>query len=446
LRHALLWSLLLVSLKAFALSADEARHLLVRTGFDASADAVAQLAPLSHQNAVKKILGGTHTDPVTPAPAWVNDPPPDPRRLRDLDDASRKQLQQQLRERALELKGWWYREMIATDSPLTERMTLFWHNHFTSSLRKVKWPAALYRQNLLLRQHALGNFGTLLHAIARDPAMLIYLDGQQNRRDKPNENFARELLELFTLGEGHYAERDIKEAARAFTGWMVDRRDGRFIVNPRQHDGGEKTFLGARGTFDGDDILRIVLAHPRTAEYITEKLWHEFVSDTPDPTEVERLAGIFRQASYELHPLLQALFSTAAFRDPRNRGTLVKSPVDLVIGTVRQFDIPIAEERNLVRAGIVLGQDLFDPPNVKGWPGGTTWITSSTLLTRNQILERLLRGAEMGPTRRAVAAMQEPDAALKQLLLPLEPVNPLPAGGGTVALRAWLLDPVYQLK
>ncbi len=441
----------LAPLSAGALTPDEARHLLVRTGFDASPDAVTKLAPLTWERAVQQVLNTAHEQPLTAAPTWINDLPPDPRQIKELDDEARKQIQKQTRERAVELKTWWYREMLNTDSPLTEHMTLFWHNHFTSSMRKVKWPAYLYRQNLLLRRYALGNYRDLLHTVAHDPAMLVYLDGQQNRREKPNENFARELLELFTLGEGHYTERDIKEAARAFTGWMVDRRTGEFQMNARQHDGGEKNFLGRRGKIGGDEVIEIILEQPRAAEFIVQKLWREFVSDKPDPQEIDRLATLLRNNRYEMRPLMQALLTSPAFRDPANRGALVKSPVELLVGTARQLQIPVAEPFNLARAGIRLGQDVFDPPNVKGWPGGQTWITSNTLLARRQILEQMLRGAEMGTTRKSgtmTASMNDVGDMdkLKPLLLPLEPVNPPTKDQGTQRLRSWILDPVYQLK
>jgi uncharacterized protein (DUF1800 family) len=447
-RRWLIISLLLFPTVAGAVSAEEARHLLVRTGFDASVETMAKLKPLSYEAAVRQLLDGVRSEPLTAAPAWINDPPPDPKQLKSADETARKQMHDEQRQHAIALKAWWYREMLETDSPLTERLTLFWHNHFTSSLQKVKWPPYLYQQNLLLRRYALGNFAAMLHAVARDPAMLIYLDSQKNHRSKPNENFARELLELFTLGQGHYTEGDIKEAARAFTGWMVDRGSGKFSVNRRQHDDGEKVFLGRNGRFGGDDILDILLSQPRTGEFITEKLWREFVSDNPDPQEVKRLARIFRDSGYELRPLMYALLTTPTFRDVANRGTLIKSPTELVVGTLRQFHVPVSDNRLLVRAGIQLGQNLFDPPNVKGWPGGQAWITSSSLLARYQAVDRMLRGAEMNPKPNNVV-MLSGDAdlgALKHLLLPIEPVNPPVAGDGWATVRGWALDPVYQLK
>jgi uncharacterized protein (DUF1800 family) len=303
----------------------------------------------------------------------------------------------------------------------------------------VKSPALLYRQNELLRRYALGNFRELLHAVARDPAMVVYLDSRSSRRQSPNENFARELLELFTLGNGYYSERDIKETARAFTGWSLDPKSGAFRFYPQRHDDDAKEFLGQRGRLDGDDILDILLAQPRTAEHITEKLWREFISETPDPAEVARLAALFRASDYELKPLLRALLTTRAFWDENNRATLVKAPVELIVGTLRSFEVPMTDTRPLALAGARLGQDLFDPPSVKGWPGGQSWITSATLLARQQVLERLVRGIEA-----RMGADQAPDAALR---LAAAPVEPPPAGSDRHArLRAALLDPVYQLK
>ncbi|MFQ5935491.1 MAG: DUF1800 family protein, partial [Acidiferrobacterales bacterium] len=451
---------------AAAMTYEEARHLLARTGFGGGARQIQTMTRLDYPAAVARILSATNTVASTPPPEWVDAPPPDFRELRSMNDVQRKQFRRQQREQAMELKGWWYAEMLATPSPLTERMTLFWHNHFTSSVRKVKWPTLMYRQNALLRRHALGNFRALLHAVAEDPAMVIYLDNQTNRKGKPNENFARELLELFTLGEGHYTERDIKEAARAFTGWRVDRRSGQFRFRARQHDTGMKEFFGYRGAFNGEDILDIILEQPQVAVHITEKLWREFISETPDGEEVRRLAAIFRDNDYEIKPLLQALLLSPHFRTTATRGTLVKSPVELVVGTVRLFQIPIRDSRRLARLGRHLGQDVFTPPNVKGWPGGTAWITTSTLLARQQLLERVMRGPQMREgdrmrrdivpvvmsarqppwlTRGALAALDSQE--LERLLLPLAPAKSIPDDiDMPTRAVALILDPVYQLK
>jgi uncharacterized protein (DUF1800 family) len=283
-------------------------------------------------------------------------------------------------------------------------MTLFWHNHFATSQQKVRAGQLMYRQNVLLRSEALGNFAVLLHSVAKDPAMLIYLDNAGSRRQAPNENFAREVMELFTLGEGHYSERDVKEAARAFTGWSLDRDTGEFTYRRSWHDSGEKTVLGTRGRLDGDEVLDILLGRPETAEFIAAKLWREFVSPHPDPEEVRRWAGVFRGSGYEIKPLVRAALTSEAFWSPANRASLIKSPVDLVVGTMRTFDIHPFDLRPAVFACAALGQNPFSPPNVKGWPGGEAWITSATLLGRKQWLERVFRGSD--PTQ-APNAMRE---------------------------------------
>jgi len=218
--------------------------------------------------------------------------------------------------------------------------------------------------------------------------MLIYLDNAGSRREAPNENFAREVMELFTLGEGHYGESDVKEAARAFTGWSLERDTGRFVYRRAWHDDGVKTILGATGRFDGDDVLDLLLARRETAEFIAAKLWREFVSPQPDPAEVARWARVFRDARYEVKPLLRAVLASDAFWAEENRATLVKSPVDLVAGTLRSYGIRPFELRPEIVACAALGQNLFAPPNVKGWPGGDAWIDAATILGRKQWLER----------------------------------------------------------
>ena len=281
--------------------------------------------------------------------------------------------------------------MTVTPSPLTERMTLFWHNHFVSAQPKVRTTRLMYWQNATLRANALGNFGTLLHAIAKDPAMLVYLDGVRSRKGTPNENFAREVMELFTLGEGHYTEQDIKEAARAFTGWSLDRETGRYVLRPALHDYGEKTVLGKEGRFDGDDVLDILLARPETAEHVTAKLWREFVAPDVDATEVRRIAARFREAHYDIRVALKEILTSDAFYAAEQRGALVKSPVDLVVGTLRVFEVRPQQALPFAVAAAGMGENLFSPPNVKGWPGGDVWINTTTLLARKQFVDRIMR-------------------------------------------------------
>jgi len=463
-----------------ALGDADARLLLERTGFTPSETEIREYAGLSRTAAVQRLLDGVHTEPATPLPPGVEDfiPLPKLREMRkNASEEDRKRFIREQIEKGLALRAWWLQEMLTTDSPLTERMTLFWHNHFVSSQQKVKSTALLVRQNLLLRRYALGNFGELLHAVARDPAMVVYLDNVSNRKGSPNENFAREVMELFTLGEGHYTEQDIREAARAFTGWSLDRWTGDFRFYPRLHDNGEKVVLGQRGRFNGDDVLDLLLAQPATAEFITTKLWREFISLQPDPQAVKRMASHFRNSRYDLRTLMRDLLTSDAFYASGNRAALVKSPVDLVVGTLRLFDLHPQDLRPAALATRNLGQDLFGPPNVKGWPGGEAWINSQTLLARRQLLSRLFRGEEMPadmqtarndqPMRRfrrlamgadyrfqaddwmrqftGTSAAQQ--AQLTKLVLAAPPHDLLPvATDPLVRIRALVLDPVYQLK
>jgi uncharacterized protein (DUF1800 family) len=305
--------------------------------------------------------------------------------------------------------------------------------------------------------------------------MVVYLDSASNRQGKPNENFARELMELFTLGEGHYTEADIKEAARAFTGWSLERDTGKFRFYRALHDDGAKTVLGRHGRFDGDAVLDILLALPATAEFIMAKLWREFISPVPEAGELRRLARVLRDSDYEIKPALRALLTSEAFYAPAQRAVLIKSPVELVVGSLRQFAIAPDDLRVMALATRGLGQDLFAPPNVKGWPGGEAWINSQSLLARKQVLERLFRAREMprvgalpvdaATPRRAGLLVRGGDyrfaaeswfgqfpaeparrAAITQLVLARAPLAMPTADEDLDWLRALVLDPVYQLK
>jgi uncharacterized protein (DUF1800 family) len=454
---------------AQAMGPEDARHLLNRTGFDAQMREIDAFAALSRREAVERLLGEVRTEARTPRPAWDKEWT-DPRRIRQMGEAERQAFVRVQIERGLELKAWWLREMLGTDAPLTERMTLFWHNHFTSGLQKVRSPMLMLRQNVLLRRHALGSFGELLQAVSKDPAMLVYLDSATNAREEPNENFAREVMELFTLGEGNYSKQDIKQAARAFTGWSIDLDTGEFRFRYLRHDYGKKTVLG-RSVDSGEEVLDILLAQPATAEFIARKLWREFVSSEPRPDELKRVASVLRESRYDLRAAMHALLLTPSFWAPENRGALIKSPVELVVGTLRQFGIAVNDPLPFALLLAGLGQNLFAPPNVKGWPGGEAWINSSTLLARKQFLERLLRVDEtrmlmpknmekLKPgARRMIQAMAElqfsgrdwlagfegRERMVPLVMLAAEPAGN-PSGSGVEYLRAIVADPVYQLK
>ena len=369
----------------------DALHFLQRTGLGAGDSQIDEWARLTRGEMIERALAEAATVARTPPPAWVGEWTA-PRQVRDLGEAERKLFVREQARKGAELKAWWARELLNTPAPLTERMTLFWHNHFTSSLQKVRSPTLMYRQNALLRAHALGSFRELLRAASRDPAMLLYLDAASNRRGRPNENFARELMELFTLGEGRYSEADIREAARALTGWSVDLDTGDFLWRAFAHDPGEKAILGRRGNFKGEDVIDLLLLQPATAEFIVAKLWKEFVSPAPQAGEVGRIAQVFRGADYDIRAALRALWSSEDFWAAQNRAVLVKSPVDLVIGTLRRAFPQQVEAQPVAMLLRRLGQDLFAPPNVRGWPGGEAWINSGTLLARRQFLERVARG------------------------------------------------------
>ncbi|MBL8308822.1 MAG: DUF1800 domain-containing protein [Burkholderiales bacterium] len=377
-----------------ALGFDDARHLLNRTSFAAQIGDIERFAQLTRAQAVDQLLAETRRQAAYPVPAWASryERPYRP----DMSPEERNKVNRREQvERGLELRTWWIAEMLSTPTPFTEKMTLFWHNHFATGQQKVRVAQLMYRQNTLLRSYALGNFGAMLREISKDPAMLVYLDGAQNRKGAPNENFAREVMELFTLGEGRYSEQDIKEVARAFTGWSVDPDAGEFRFRRGIHDEGEKSIFGVRGRMNGDDVVTLLLRQPATAEFVVSKLWREFVSPTPDAATVRQLAQVWRDSNYEIKPLMRAMLLSDAFWAPAHRASLVKSPVDLVIGSLRQFGFSVEDPAPFAIVLRQLGQDLFNPPNVKGWPGGDAWLNTTTLLARKGFLNRLFRADEM---------------------------------------------------
>ncbi len=389
-----------------AMGADDARHLLSRVGFSASNADIQSFAKLTRIEAADRLVKGATSVAVTPALPWVDELPLAPAKRQTMSREETQAERQRNNARTFELRDWWFREMLNTPSPLTEKMTLFWHNHFATSQQKVHFAPLIYRQNTLLRRNALGNFSNLLHEISRDPAMLIYLDGVNSRKQQPNENFGREVMELFTLGEGNYTEKDIKEVARAFTGWSIDRETGQFMFRKAIHDYGNKTIFGKTGNFEGDQVLDMILNRPETAQFITHKLWREFVSPEPDDKEVKRLATIFQASGYNIGKLMRLMLSSDAFYAPDNRASLIKSPVEFVVGTLKTFEIEAPNLRPFVLSAALLGQNVFAPPNVKGWPGGEAWINTATLLGRKQLLDRLFRNEDrMDVTMRAMDDM-----------------------------------------
>ena len=399
---------------------DKAAHLMERAGFGATPAEIDRLAAMSPEAAVTELVDFTTIDNTAapafdPSPIWDPGMDPFPKSRADavriaretgasmgvatLPEGESRRLQPVvntffygLRSNAIEtqrLATWFGERMLTTHRPLEEKLTLFWHGHFATGSGKVRDTRMMLRQNEMLRANAAESFRDLLVGILTDPAMLVYLDNGENRKGHPNENFGRELLELFTMGVGNYTEQDIREASRAFTGWTNDVLEFQFDV--ATHDDGQKTFLGRTGALNGEDIIDIILDTPVTAEYISAKLYRYFVREEVDEDTRAALSATLRDSGYELRPLLRRIFLSRDFYSPASYATQVKSPVQLVVSTYRKLGLtrlPTIPDFNRLTAG--LGQTLFNPPNVAGWAGGRTWITPALLLERGNLFRGVL--------------------------------------------------------
>jgi hypothetical protein len=374
-----------------------AAHLLRRAGFGGSPADVDRLASLSSQGAVDSLVTFPDVSALPAAPPLAPPPIPPPGLYRDVaagmvpDEATaeaRKTFQmannENRKQNEIAMQTWWLERMIGTPAPLQEKMTLFWHGHFTSSPEKGTTAQELFKQNQLFREYALGNVKQLTLHVSQDSAMLRYLDNNVNVKAHPNENYARELMELFTLGIGNYTEQDIRESARAFTGWTFKRETdgtGTFVDNRAQHDDGVKTFLGRSGNFTGTDIVDIIFAQPAAARWFSRKLLEFFVYSDPEPQLIDRVAALMTRNGFELRPVMATLLRSNVFFSTRAYRALVKSPVEFVVGTHQVFGVPAVRPPELATLR-AMGQVLFYPPNVKGWDGGSAWLNSQTLLTR----------------------------------------------------------------
>ena len=387
-----------------------AAHLLRRAGFGGTPAQVQFLAGMSREQAVEYLIN-FHEIPLEPIPIDVT-PQWLPRGRKGEENSASLQQQFMARQRAdmqqmQTIISWWIRMMVESPRPLQEKLVLFWHSHFTSGFREVKSSRAMYQQNQLFRERGAGNLRDLLIAVTHDPAMIIYLNSSQNRKGKPNENYARELMELFTMGTGHYTEVDVKEAARALTGIGIDPERGEAAFHPRQHDDGVKRILGRSGNFGADDVIDIILAQPATAEHLARRLWSFFAYENPDERVVRALAQALRDSKYELKPVLKAMFICDAFYGDKARFTHVKSPVELLVGTLRMLEIAPMDTTGMNYAMRAMGQQLFQPPNVKGWDGGFSWITTSTLYNRYNMICSIIEGNDNDQTRQRRTMMRE---------------------------------------
>ncbi|WP_443945628.1 DUF1800 domain-containing protein [Pedobacter sp. AW1-32] len=313
---------------------------------------------------------------------------------KDLTEEEKKTRQEIVRmqnEVSRDLNIAWVERMINTPTPLREKMTLFWHGHFACRSNN---PYFAQQLNNIQRANGLGSFKTLLLEVSKSPAMLQYLNNQQNKKDHPNENFARELMELFTLGRGNYTEQDVKESARAFTGWMYDK-DGSFIFRQNQHDTGTKTFFGKTGNLDGENIIDIILEKPVAAEFISRKIYKFFVNDQVNEQHVKELADHFYNSKYDITALMKKLFNADWFYSTENTGNKIKSPAEFLVGLSREFFVTYNKPQVLIQLQSSLGQYLFNPPNVAGWPGGQNWIDSSSLMLRMRIPSLVLNDGQI---------------------------------------------------
>lgn len=393
-----------------------ARHLLWRAGFGGTPEQIQTLAAWGPERSVDYLLNVDaipfdavatdvfKSDIMRPPTAEERMAARTAARAQDEESLARFRVMRQQQERAdrlqiREVQEWWLARMVQTPRPLEEKMTLFWHGHFATSYRTIENSYHMFRQNQLFRAQSLGNFGKLLYEIIRDPAMLAYLDNNDSRKGQPNENLARELMELFSLGVGNYSEGDIKEGARALTGYTF--YDDEFVFRQEDHDNGQKSILGRSGSLDGDDFVTAILEKRACAKFIARKLHRFFIAEIPerekdmDPQAKEfigELATLMLTRRYEIKPVLRRLFLSNRFYAPEVLAQQIKSPVQLVVGAVRSLRTPARDLTTLLDAMDLMGQSILFPPSVKGWDGGRTWINTSTMFVRQNVLTYLLTG------------------------------------------------------
>jgi hypothetical protein len=370
-------------------NSDTAAHLLRRAAFGGTPEDAEVLAAPGLDGAVDRLLAedgrGLPSPPATdPAEDW---------RRRELRGAVRRgeagaqmefgKYNRDMRESLAAMRVWWLERMRAGGAGMQEKLTLFWHGHFATSQTKVRFNHLMLGQNETFRRLGTGPFRELCAAMARDPAMLVWLDGRQSQGKAPNENFSREILELFTLGEGHYTEEDIREAARCFTGWTVNPDNGDSMFVARRHDEGRKKLFGKTGKFGAADAVEVICSQPRCAEFLAAKLWEFYAYPQPAPELVKVLAAHYRAHDLRTGELLRMMFTHPEFYSPRARATQIKSPVQWMVQAARETGRQLLPPGLALPLAAELGQNLFMPPSVKGWDGGTAWINSATLIRRS---------------------------------------------------------------
>jgi uncharacterized protein (DUF1800 family) len=401
----------------------ELAHLLRRATFGPRAEEVDAAEHAGTAATLAGLLRPTAPDAgaaAAPMPAFAADPrfTLGPNATRE----ARQQAQQWEAESTATARLWWLDRMVAADHQLAEKLVFFWHGHWATSIQKVYDPGMMLRQQQTFRDLGTGDFGAFLRAMLRDPAMILWLDGESNTAKAPNENLAREAMELFTLGVGNYTETDVRQAARALTGWQVNRAARTSALNPKRHDGGDKTILGRTGALDLDGFAGMLLDQSANGAFLATRLWYRFAADQPIAADVrDRLVSAYRTGR-DITALLSAMFGDPAFAG--TRGQLVRQPTEWAVGAMRQLGIrpsrlPADAQRQLTAGLTSMGQTLLAPPSVGGWPGGTAWLTSSGAETRLRLGTLLASHADQPLLRQLAAApaAQRPEALARLLVV-----------------------------
>jgi len=404
----------------------EVGHLMRRAAFGATPDQILQAATAGIASTVDGLVNYDQTSDTFTPPDQVY-----------LD---------QKRGRIDMLAAWWVGRMLTGSRPFQEKMTLFWHGHFATGANKVNYPGLMYNQNQLFRQNALGAFDDILSAVTKDPAMVIWLDGQRNTKFAPNENYGREVMELFTLGrvntdgQPNYSEDDVHGMARAFTGWHVDPT-GQAIFTDRLHDDGIKTILGQTGNWNADDAVRILVNHPATGPWLASRLWKFFASDIPNDSVIAQLGQIYYGSNHSIRAMVLALFAMPEFYHADARQNHIKSPTEFVVTTLKQLGLTGMDTTYLPRYLLMMGQELFNPPNVGGWEGGANWVNASTMLTRFNFASRLTGnapGSKSALDGQALVTASQADRTDQLLAYITQMLGVLPSATTHMALQAYI--------
>ena len=433
------------ALQPFRGALDErlAAHLLRRAGFGGTPGEIRRYAAMTAGDAVESLVRFPSTSDVEPPEVFNRGPYL--HELQGADSIEKRQLLHRLIAQDFHgldnVRVWWLNRMLNSEAPLQEKMTLFWHGHFTSYLNFSKM---MFDQNQLFRRYALGNVRELTHAVSIDPAMVQYLSNGSNLATHPNENYARELMELFTLGIGHYTEEDVRESARAWTGLRFDRFTETVLFAPSRHGYGLKTFLGRTGNFTGDDVIDIIFAQPQCARFFASALLSYFVYNDPEPELVDGVAALLRKHDFELAPVMSAILRSNVFYGDRAYRALVKSPTEFVVGTYKALGLPQID-LSAATASKQMGQILLQPPNVAGWPGGQNWITSATMIARQNFVVRMVNSQTLAASSWLQQIPMDPTQAAHEILSAILQQDAAPAsrfqlegvmaGSGTSSLK-----------